>query len=89
MYMILITMYERDKRMFLSEVKLNHDYRVIGLHVDGLIKERLLSLGFTKGSKIKAIRHGPKNNLTTYLIKGTMLALRYEESSQIEVEVWD
>lgn len=87
--MIIIVMYERDNNMFLSEVKLNHDYRIIKLHVEGLIKERLLSLGFTRGAKITAIRKGPKNNLTIYIIKGTMLALRYEESEKVEVEAWE
>ena len=33
------------------------------LMCEGIIKERMLALGVTKGANIKVIRNGPKNNL--------------------------
>ena len=61
------------------------------LHVSNeageLLKERLLSLGLTKGAVIEVLRKGPKNNLTVYRIRGAMIALRKEESSLIKVSL--
>ena len=52
---------------------------------DGLMRERMLALGFTKGTVIEIIRKGPKNNLTVFRVRETMIALRKEESLLIEV----
>ena len=49
------------------------------------LKERLLALGLTKGAQVEVIRHGPKNNLTLFRIRGAMIALRNEESALIEI----
>ncbi|MGL5151367.1 MAG: FeoA family protein [Clostridium sp.] len=49
------------------------------------LKERLLSLGLTKGAEIEVLRKGPKNNLTVYLIRGAMIALRCEESDMVTI----
>lgn len=46
-------------------------------------KDRMLSMGFTKGSLIKVIRFGPKKNLTVFEVSGAMVALRREESKYI------
>ncbi len=51
----------------------------------GLIKERMMALGFTQGASIEVVRKGPENNLTVYNIRGTMIALRKEESDLILV----
>lgn len=52
----------------------------------GILKERMMALGFTKGARIKAIRKGPKDNLTLYSIRGAMIALRKEESKQVLID---
>lgn len=49
------------------------------------LKERFLALGLTKGADIEVLRHGPKNNLTVFRIRGAMIALRKEESGLIEI----
>ncbi len=51
----------------------------------GALKERMLSLGLIKGTKIEVIRHGPKRNLTIYKFRGTKIAFRKEESDLILV----
>ena len=71
--------------MYLSEVELNVPVRVQKLYSVGKIKERLLSLGFTAGALILPIRKGPSNNLTVYVVRGVMIALRIEEAQKIEV----
>ena len=71
--------------MYLSEVELNEPVKVQKLYAEGKIKERLLSLGFTTGAVILPIRRGPNNNLTVYVVRGVMIALRIEEAQKIEV----
>ena len=46
-------------------------------------KERMMSIGFTRGAIIEIIRVGPKNNLTVFDVRGAMIALRKEESELI------
>jgi len=71
--------------MYLSEVELNEPVKVQKLYAERKIKERLLSLGFTAGAVILPIRRGPNNNLTVYVVRGVMIALRIEEAQKIEV----
>lgn len=52
---------------------------------NGYIRERMLALGLTKGATIDVVRRGPKDNLTLYSVRGTMIALRKEEGEKIIV----
>lgn len=71
--------------MSLNDIKTEESAIVSEIHATGLLKERLLALGLTKGLEIKVIRKGPKNNLTVYDIRGVMIALRKEESELIMI----
>lgn len=46
-------------------------------------KERILSMGFTKGTVIEVIRFGFKKELILFDVRGIMIALRSEESKFI------
>lgn len=54
---------------------------------EGLIRRRLLDLGFVPGTRIKLLRKSPSGNPRAYLIRGTVIALRKEETDLIFVEV--
>lgn len=69
----------------LTQAKLNDKVIIKNLLADGLMRERMLALGFTKGATLEVVRKGPGNNLTLYNIRGTMIALRSEESQLIEI----
>ncbi|CEH33586.1 FeoA family protein [Romboutsia lituseburensis] len=69
----------------LVNVKTGTTVKVEELLSNGYIRERMLALGLTKGAKIDVIRRGPKDNLTIYNIRGTMIALRKEEGEKIIV----
>lgn len=56
---------------------------VEGLSSTGMLRERMLALGLTKGAKIEVIRKGPSGDPTVYNIRGAMIALRREEASLI------
>ncbi len=70
----------------LSLTELNKNYIVINNTANGLLKERLSSLGFINSSSITKIKEGRKNSMDIYLIKGMMIALRKNEADTIWVE---
>ena len=60
-------------------------------HIDLLKyqKERILSMGFTKGTVIEVLRFGYKRGLVLFDVRGIMVALRDEESKFIYgIKVW-
>ncbi|HHX80151.1 MAG TPA: ferrous iron transport protein A [Acholeplasmataceae bacterium] len=70
---------------YLCDVGVGEVVEVASLLSKDLLKERMLALGITKGTKIEIIRKGPKDNLTVFDIRGVMIALRKEESKLILV----
>lgn len=69
----------------LTDVDICSTVKVEGLLSEGYLRERMLALGLTTGATIDVLRHGPKNNLTVYNIRGAIIALRKEESEKILV----
>lgn len=69
----------------LTNINVGSTVKVEELLSSGYIRERMLALGLTKGASIDVVRKGPKDNLTVYNIRGTMIALRKEESEKIIV----
>lgn len=66
----------------LSSTILKKEYIIKQNKSTGLLKERLLSLGFVTDSKIIKIKEGKSH---IYLIKGMMIALRNDEADNIWV----
>lgn len=58
---------------------------VDGLGSSGLLRERMLALGLTKGARVEVVRKGPSGDPTVYNIRGAMIALRQEEACLISV----
>lgn len=52
----------------------------------GILRERMLALGLTKGAKVEVIRRGPSGDPTVFNIRGAMIALRNEESSLVTIQ---
>ncbi len=69
----------------LSDVKLGSVVTVKDLSSTGMLRERMLALGLTKGAKVEVIRKGPSGDPTVYNIRGAMIALREEEASLIAI----
>ena len=67
----------------LRNAKLGSIVTVKELSAAGMLRERMLALGLTKGAKVEVIRKGPSGDPTVYRIRGTMIALREEETSLI------
>lgn len=52
----------------------------------GILRERMLALGLTKGARVEVIRRGPSGDPTVFNIRGAMIALRNEESSLVTIQ---
>lgn len=60
--------------------------RITGLGVQGALYRRLLEFGLIEGTKIRCLRKSPAGNPVLYAVRGTMLALRMQDSIYITVE---
>lgn len=69
----------------LSDIPIGVKAKIIKILSKGLSKQRLLDLGMVKGSTIYVLIKSMWGDPTVYLIKGTCIALRDEETNNIEV----
>lgn len=55
------------------------------LNTPDSIRRRLLDMGFTRGAKVTCLYMSPAGDPKAYSVLGTVIALRFEEASQIEI----
>lgn len=72
--------------MNLYELPLNSIGIVDNLNCNGNIRRRLLDLGVVKGTKITPIFKSPSGDPIAYEIRKTLIALRKEDSSLINLK---
>lgn len=70
----------------LDLLPLDQTARVTGLTCQGLIRRRLLDLGFVPGAEVRPVRRSPFGDPTAYQIKGTQIALRRTEAGTVLVQ---
>ncbi|MCM3691161.1 FeoA family protein [Neobacillus niacini] len=58
--------------------------RITSLNLEGVMRRRLLDLGFVAGAIVEVIRKSPLGDPIAFRVSQTTIALRKEESSQIE-----
>ena len=73
----------------LDQIPVGKKAKVIQIHSKGLSKQRLLDLGVVEGTVIHVLRRSAWGDPTAYIIRDTCIALRCEESNNIEVILWD
>lgn len=56
------------------------------LNATGMVRNRLLDLGFLPGTRVTAVRRAPLGDPTAYRIRGAVLALRHEDASLVIAE---
>lgn len=71
--------------MMLNKLGLNKNGIISFVSASSDIKRRLMDIGFNKGVKIKPILEG--SSMRAYSIKGSVIAVRKEDTSKIEVDV--
>ena len=71
--------------MKLSKLPLGDKGVVCNLTATGLKRRRLLDLGLIPGTTVKAVRRSPFNEPTAFIIRGTTIALRKEETDLVQI----
>lgn len=69
----------------LNELKLGQSAKVRTLLSGGSIRRRLQDIGVIEGTVIECLQKSPAGDPTAYLIRGAVIALRSEDSSNILV----
>ncbi|QQE10172.1 FeoA domain-containing protein [Planctomycetota bacterium] len=79
---------QQESYMTLAELPDNHQARVINIHeqCQGLSRRRLLDLGVTPGATIVTELASPGRSARAYRIRGTLIALRKDQASQIAIQ---
>lgn len=69
----------------LLSVPVGSSATIESLCASGLNRRRLLDLGLTPGSNITCLYEAPSGNPKAYLIRGTVIALRNQDASTIQL----
>ena len=61
---------------------------VLGVCADGgaSIYKRLRDVGFIKGTDVTCVNRGPRGGIAAFMLRGTVIALRSEDSSRISIK---
>lgn len=73
------------KKIKLATLPVGSSGMIADLHIDGVMRRRLLDLGLIPNSKVTTVRKSPIGEPIAFLVRGTMLALRREDAEQISV----
>lgn len=72
--------------MYLDELELGQEGRILEIKCKENVKRRLLDLGIVKGTKITPILKSPLGDPRAYEIRGSIIAIRKEDTRLIKVE---
>lgn len=67
----------------LSEARNGSTLRISAIEVQGVLRRRLLDLGFVVGNMVEVLRRSPLGDPIAFRVSNTTIALRREESSLI------
>lgn len=71
----------------LDKIKVGDKANIVDINKDSKLKRRLQDLGIIKNSKLECVLKSPFNDPSAYLIRGTVIALREDDSKDIWVEI--
>lgn len=70
---------------FLSDLNEGEIATVCSLQASGSIRRRLMDIGLIKGTKVECLQKSPLGDPVAYLIRGAVIALRSEDSSNVKI----
>jgi len=82
-----VIFYKKRFLMRLNELKIGESAVIKKIHAKEPLKSKLLSMGFTKGERVKVLKHTLAKNTFDVEVCNTNIALREEEAKEIEVEI--
>lgn len=69
----------------LNDLKPNERASIVRLDLEGVMRRRLLDLGFIQGTNVVCVLHSPLGDPIAFQVRNTMIALRKTEASKIFV----
>ena len=69
----------------LAEMREGEEARIVRIGGNGAIRQRLLDMGVTRGTRIKVERRAPLHDPIEVTVKGYNLAIREEEARHVVV----
>ncbi|PLT28928.1 FeoA family protein [Peribacillus deserti] len=75
------------KTVKLYDGKKGNVFKITALNLEGVMRRRLLDLGFVIGAKVEVVRKSPLGDPIAFRVSQTVVALRKEESTRIEGEL--
>ena len=78
---------DKPKLMKLVQGEKGNLIKITSLNLDGVMRRRLLDLGFVNGALVEVVRKSPLGDPIAFRVSQTTIALRKEESSKIEGEL--
>lgn len=73
--------------MCLNDLCVNEKCIISKLNSSGIMRRRLMDVGFIPGSIVSCVLSSPSGNPKGYLVKGSVIALRNSDASLIEVDL--
>ena len=73
------------QKLRLDQVKIGSKVRVVRVHGEGALRQRILDMGVTKGAEITVRKMAPFGDPLEVTVRGFQLSLRKAEASSIEV----
>lgn len=77
----------QSKKLKLFEANKGDFIRINEINIDGVMRRRLLDLGFVPGAIVEVLRKSPLGDPIAFRVSQTSIALRKEESMKIEGEL--
>ena len=70
----------------LNQVKTGRTVRVVRVHGEGALRQRILDMGLTKNAEVKVLKMAPFGDPIEMTVRGFELSLRKAEAACVEVE---
>jgi len=78
---------DKPKKINLVNGEKGNVIKITSLNLEGVMRRRLLDLGFVSGALVEVVRKSPLGDPIAFRVSQTTIALRKEESSRIEGEL--
>jgi len=70
----------------LNQYRPRESGRVVGLHGNGAVQQRLLEMGVCDGAEVEVLRFAPMGDPMEIYVRGFHLTLRKSEAALVEME---
>ena len=70
----------------LNQVRIGRTVRVVRVHGEGALRQRILDMGLTKNAEVKVLKMAPFGDPIEMTVRGFELSLRKAEAACVEVE---